>query len=331
LQAYAEYVILDSISMKVLSACVVLGTLVCLPAGWTLAQEANRLTAVPIQAVTIEDSFWSPKRKAWQEVTIRDCFDKFENDRGGALNNFDRVRDGKSDGHAGPPWYDGLIYEMIRGTGDFLAAQPDPALEKRIDSYIARIAAAQDRDPNGYLNTWTQLEHPNQRWGLNGGNDGYQHEMYNVGALCEAAVHYYRATGKTSLLKVAVKLANYTCDQVGPSPKYELVPNHAIVEEAFADLYLFFREHPKLKGEMPVAVDERRYLDLAQYWVEARGHPRKDQPSYGAYNQDHKPVFEQTTMATPFARPCCAPASPRWRASTGGTIIAKQPSDCAGT
>jgi DUF1680 family protein len=282
--------------MKVLSACVVLGTLVCLPAGWTLAQEANRLTAVPIQAVTIEDSFWSPKRKAWQEVTIRDCFDKFENDRGGALNNFDRVRDGKSDGHAGPPWYDGLIYEMIRGTGDFLAAQPDPALEKRIDSYIARIAAAQDRDPNGYLNTWTQLEHPNQRWGLNGGNDGYQHEMYNVGALCEAAVHYYRATGKTSLLKVAVKLANYTCDQVGPSPKYELVPNHAIVEEAFADLYLFFREHPKLKGEMPVAVDERRYLDLAQYWVEARGHPRKDQPSYGAYNQDHKPVFEQTTI-----------------------------------
>jgi DUF1680 family protein len=230
----------------------------------------------------------------WQEVTIPDCFTKFENDRGGALNNFDRVRDGKSDGHAGPPWYDGLIYEMIRGSADFLAARPDPVLENRIDGYIGRIAAAQERDPNGYVNTWTELEHPNQRWGLNGGNDGYQHEMYNVGGLCEAAVHYYQATGKTSLLKVATKLANYTCDQVGPSPKYELVPNHAIVEEAFANLYLFFREHPKLKREMPVPIDERRYLDLAQYWVEARGHHRKDQPSYGAYNQDQKPVFEQT-------------------------------------
>ncbi len=284
--------------MKVLAVYVFSGMLCCLPGGIakTVAQEANRLTPVPIQSVMIEDSFWSPKRKVWQEVTIPDCFTKFENDRGGALNNFDRVRDGQSDGHAGPPWYDGLIYEMIRGTADFLAARPDPVLEHRIDGYIARIAAAQARDTNGYLNTWTQLQHPEQRWGLNGGNDGYQHEMYNVGALCEAAVHYYQATGKSSLLKVAVKLANYTCDQVGPSPKYELVPNHAIVEEAFANLYLFFREHPELKRDLPVAIDERRYLELAQYWVEARGHPRKDQPSYGAYNQDHEPVLEQKTI-----------------------------------
>ena len=225
-------------------------TLCCLPDALlnATAQPANQLTPVPIQSVTIEDSFWSPKRKVWQEITIPDCFDKFENDRGGALNNFDRVRDGKLDGHAGPPWYDGLIYEMIRGSADFLAAHPDPALEKRIDGYIARIAAAQDKDPNGYLNTWTQLEHPDRRWGLNGGNDGWQHEMYNIGAACEAGVHYYQATGKTSLLKVAVKMANYTCDQVGPAPKFELVPNHAIVEEAFGNLYLFFREHPELKA-----------------------------------------------------------------------------------
>jgi DUF1680 family protein len=283
--------------IKLVSKGAVLGMLGCLASlANTFAQPANKLTAVPIQSVTIEDSFWSPKRKVWQEVTIPDCFTKFENDRGGGLNNFDRVRDGKSDGHAGPPWYDGLIYEMIRGSADFLAAKRDAALEARIDGYIARIAAAQERDPNGYLNTWTQLEHPNQRWGLNGGNDGYQHEMYNVGGMCEAAVHYYQATGKSSLLKCAVKLANYTCDQIGPAPKHELVPNHAIVEEAFGELYLFFREHPELKSEMPVKVDEQRYLDLAEYWVEARGHPRKDQPSYGEYNQDHKAVFEQTTI-----------------------------------
>jgi DUF1680 family protein len=284
--------------MKAFNSFVLVGALCSLPGvvPKTISQNFNRLTPVPIQSVAIEDSFWSPKRKVWQEITIPDCFTKFENDRGGALNNFDRVRDGKTDGHAGPPWYDGLIYEMIRGAADFLADTPDPALEHRIDGYIARIAAAQDRDPNGYLNTWTQLEHPNQRWGLNGGNDGYQHEMYNVGALCEAAVHYYQATGKTSLLKVAVRLVNYTCDQVGPSPKYELVPNHALAEEAFANLYLFFGRHPELKRDLAVPVDERRYLQLAQYWIEARGHPRKDQPSYGAYNQDHQPVFEQTTI-----------------------------------
>src|SRR5215468_3727106 len=224
LQASVSYAMLRFVGMKAVALCGIWGALASLPCvvGPTLAQEFNQLKPVPIQSVVIEDQSWSPKRKVWQEVTIPDCLSKFENDRGGALNNFDRVRDGKSDGHAGPPWYDGLIYEMIRGSADFLAARPDPVLESRVDSYIARITAAQDRDPDGYLNTWTQLEHPNQRWGLNGGNDGYQHEMYNVGAMCEAALHYYQATRKSSLLKAAVKLANYTCDQVGPSPKHEL-------------------------------------------------------------------------------------------------------------
>jgi len=284
--------------MKKLSALLLSGVLSGLPdvVGQASAQTANQLTPVAIQSVKIEDAFWSPKRKVWQEVTIPDCFDKFDRDRGGALNNFDRVRDGQLDGHAGPPWYDGLVYEMIRGAADFLATQPDPVMEKRLDGYIARIAAAQARDPEGYLNTWTQLLHPTQRWGLNGGNDGYQHEMYNVGALCDAAVHYFEATGKTSLLKVAVRLANYTCDQVGPAPKFELVPNHAIAEEAFGNLYLFFRTHPELKPQLPVAVEEQRYLDLAQYWVEARGQARKDQKSYGAYNQDHQSIFAQPTI-----------------------------------
>ena len=73
--------------------------------------QLHPLSPVPSHRVTIADEFWSPKLKVWQEVTIRDCFQKFENDRGGALNNFDKVRDGQKSGHAGPPWYDGLIYE----------------------------------------------------------------------------------------------------------------------------------------------------------------------------------------------------------------------------
>lgn len=52
----------------------------------------HRLTPVPIQQVVVEDGFWSPKLKVWREVTIPDCFAKFERD--GALTNFDRIRDG---------------------------------------------------------------------------------------------------------------------------------------------------------------------------------------------------------------------------------------------
>ena len=62
--------------------------------GTVLAADLSgaRLTSVPIQQVTIEDAFWSPKIKTWREVTISDCLSKFEKD--GTLLNFDRVRDG---------------------------------------------------------------------------------------------------------------------------------------------------------------------------------------------------------------------------------------------
>lgn len=267
----------------------------CVLSMWSSELRAQTLAPVPIRSVAIEDDFWSPKLKVWREVTIPDCFTKFENDRGGALNNFDRVRDGKSGGHAGPPWYDGLIYEMIRGAADFLAAGRDPELEKRLDGYIERIAAAAAKDPEGYLNTWTQLNAPEKRWGQNGGNDVEQHDLYNAGALVEAGVHYYRATGKTRLLAVAVKLANLMTKVMGPPPRQNIVPGHSLGEEALVKLHLLFREEPELKSRLSVPVDEAQYLELAEFWIENRGNHqgRKD---FGAYAQDHASIFQQATI-----------------------------------
>ena len=280
--------------MKTLLNTVILLTAMASPASAEDA-EPHRLTPVSIPQVTIHDNFWSPRLKVWREVTIPDCFTKFENDRGGALNNFDRVRQGKTGGHAGPEWYDGLIYEMIRASADFLASGPDPALEKRLDGYIEHIAAAAAKDPDGYLNTWTQLMAPHHRWGLNGGNDVAQHDVYNAGAMIEAAVHYYRATGKTRLLQVATRLANHMADVMGPPPRKNIVPGHSLGEEALVKLSLLFREKPELKSQMPVLVDERRYLELAGFWIENRGNHQGRQ-SYGAYAQDHKPVLQQETV-----------------------------------
>lgn len=281
--------------------------------------EAHKLTPVPIQQVTIEDDFWLPKRQVWREITIRDSFTKFENDRGGALNNFDKVRDGKTGGHAGPPWYDGLIYEMIRGSSDFLAAHPDPELDRRLDGYIARIAAAAARHPQGYVNTYTQLMEPGHEWGFNGGYERWQHEVYNAGALVEAGVHHYRATGKTNLLSVAVRFANYMCELMGPPPKKNIVPSHSLPEGALVELHRLVREHPELKKQLAVPVSDGSYLKLAEFWIENRGNHagRPDwaaegdkkaeeyirsqgygasRPAWGSYAQDHKPVLRQETI-----------------------------------
>lgn len=251
------------------------------------------LAPVPIQQAALQDAFWSPKIKVWRAVTIPDCFAKFEKD--GALTNFDKVRDGAGGEHGGPPWYDGLIYEMIRGCADFLAAERDAALEARLDGYIERIAAAAAKDPDGYLNTYTQLKEPTHRWGLNGGNDNWQHDVYNAGALVEAGVHYYRATGKTKLLQVATKLANHMADVMGPPPKQNVVPGHSLGEEALVKLYRLFREQPALKPQMGVPVEEQRYLQLAEFWLENRGN-HTGRKSYGTYGQDHLPVLQQETI-----------------------------------
>jgi DUF1680 family protein len=257
---------------------------------------AHRLSPLPIQQVVVQDDFWSPKFTVWREVTIPDCLAKFEKD--GALTNFDKIRDGKGGEHGGPPWYDGLIYEMIRGCADFLAAKPDPLLEARLDGYIDRIAAAAAKDPDGYVNTFTQIKEPTHRWGLNGGNDVEQHDVYNAGALVEAAVHYYRATGKIRMLQVATKLANHMADVMGPPPKKNVVPGHSLPEEALVKLYLLFRSNPELKSQMTTPVDEQRYLKLAEFWIENRGnHVGRSFGKFGGtYAQDHKPVLEQQTI-----------------------------------
>ena len=144
-----------------------------------------------LNEVRIEDAFWSPKLDIWRKITANDVLNKFEGkytpfpgstDTRNAFRNFDRVAEGQRDikQHDGPEWYDGLVYESIRGIADFLASHPNKELEKRIDGYVDRIYAAQQTEPTGYINTHTQLMENNHRWGDNGGLLRGQHDVYNL-------------------------------------------------------------------------------------------------------------------------------------------------------
>lgn len=283
-----------------------------------------------VKNVKIEDSFWQPKMETWRKTTVYDVFDKFEgkydpyNDElkddekrlgrtRDAFLNFDQVAEGKRGigVHDGPPWYDGLVYESIRGAADLLAHYPDATFENRIDGYIDRIAVAQQSDPEGYINTYTQLVEPEHRWGENGGFLRWQHDVYNAGMLFEAAVHYYEATGKTKLLGVAVKLANYMSSYMGPAPRHNVVPAHSGPEEGIMKMYWLFKNNPDLKSKLDILVNEKDYYDLGQFWIEGKGHSDGFPPSviyadsdsteysrinYGAYAQDSIPLFQQQTI-----------------------------------
>ena len=298
-----------------------------------------------VTGVKINDSFWGPKFKQWRTTTLNDVFDKFEGKYNpqispslksdfeklgtprDAFKNFDLVAEGKRGIgiHYGPPWYDGLIYETIRGASDFLEHYPDDTLEKRIDGYIERIAAAQASDSTGYLETYTELIEPDHRFGFNGGFQRWQHDVYNAGMLIEAGVHYYKATGKIKLLDVAVRFANYMYSYMGPAPKKNVVPAHSGPEEAMVKLYWLFKADPDLKKKISVPVNEDHYYELAKFWIEERGHhvgyPKWGEwgndssekwiremkyedpkfgdhrrPAWGDYAQDSIPVFSQKTI-----------------------------------
>lgn len=289
-----------------------------------------------LNEVRIEDAFWSPKLDIWRKITTNDVLNKFEGkytpfpgstDTRNAFRNFDRVAEGQRDikQHDGPEWYDGLVYESIRGIADFLASHPNKELEKRIDGYVDRIYAAQQTEPTGYINTHTQLMENNHRWGDNGGLLRGQHDVYNAGMLIEAGVHYYQATGKTRLLEIATRFANYMADYMGPEPRKNIVPAHSGPEEAVMALYWLYKNEPELKDKLSIPVRESDYYNLATFWIENRGHHcgfplwgtwgyRKSEkwikdacyhqaefgthscPSWGEYSQDSIPVLEQETI-----------------------------------
>lgn len=307
----------------------------CLSANDVLAQASvNQIHQV--KDVKVNDAFWKPKLDLYATTTANDVLDKFEalnlataeeRDKNNVFKNFDEVAQGKkgTNQHAGLPWFDGLVYESIRGIGDLLKQHPNQQVEARLDGLIDRIEQAQLADPSGYLNTYTDLMEPTHRWGDNGGFLRWQHDVYNAGMLVDAGVHYYKATGKTKLLEVATRYANYMSALMGPSPKRNIVPAHSGPEEALVELYWLYKGNPDLKNKVNVPVNAQAYYNLATFWIENRGrnagYPHwlawgndksekwiKDQqykgaefgnytrPTWGDYAQDSIPVFQQKTI-----------------------------------
>jgi uncharacterized protein len=213
-----------------------------------LRPEGDRLSALPVAAVSITDTFWAPRLEVNRTRTLDHVLQQIE--RTGGLRNFD-IAAGKATGKFGGPfWADSDVYKWIEGASWTLARRPDPALDAKVDGIIARIAAAQQ--PDGYLHTFVQINVPDLRFK----NFAFFHEDFSSGHLFEAAAAHHEATGKKSLLNVATRLADLFDREFGPGKK-DYISGHEGIELALVKLY-----H---------ATGERRYLDLAKAMVDRRG------------------------------------------------------------
>ncbi|MCD8292923.1 MAG: glycoside hydrolase family 127 protein, partial [Prevotellaceae bacterium] len=173
-------------------------------------------------------------------------------------------------------------YKIIEGASYSLAVTYDAKLDAYLDSVITLIAAAQE--PDGYLTTCVtnKCYRLSGWWGTSRWEKINSHELYNSGHLYEAAVAHYRATGKRTLLDVAIKNADLVCQVFGPEEGQKHVPSgHPIVEMALAKLY-------KVTGD-------EKYLAMAKYFVEETGRGT-DGHKLSEYSQDHKPILQQTEI-----------------------------------
>lgn len=167
---------------------------------------------------------------------------------------------------------------------------------ERIDRYVDIVAKAQEAAGGGYIHTLVLLDFPSFRYGENGGNILSQHDLYNHGCLFEAGVHYYKATGKTKLLEVAIKAANELAATIGEPPKKWVVPGHSLPEYAIMELYELLMDEPEIAQKVSCPVNPEAYRELGKFWVFGRGQHenRVNHPQYmGEYSQDHAPIHNQ--------------------------------------
>lgn len=215
---------------------------------------------VDFSDVHIEDGFWSTRLDRHKTATIPICIDQIENQTS-RMKNFEAAATGEGE-HKGFFFDDSDVYKALEGMAYSLIQHPDAELEAKCDEWIAKIAAAQQE--NGYIDTYFTLVRPQDEW-----TDMDKHELYCTGHMIEAAIAYYKATGKMSLVDVAEKMVAHAMTVIGPEGKH-WVPGHEEIELALVKLY-------QLTGK-------KEYVDFAGWLLEQRGH------GYGVYGDGSEEV-----------------------------------------
>jgi uncharacterized protein len=244
-------------------------------------QPLLKLRPVPFTDVTIQDSFWAPRRETNRVASIPFSLQKLE--EAGNLENMRLAAKGATNGFQGPVFMDSDLYKALEAASYSLATHPDPALDKQLDGIISLLAAAQQ--PDGYLDSYYIVKEPGRRWT----NLRDCHELYCAGHMFEAAVAHYQATGKKTFLNIATRYADYIDSVFGPPPKRLGYPGHPEIELALVKLWR--------------ATGNQRYFELARFFVENRGrkffatehHTPLDRYD-GSYWQDDVPIYDHRNI-----------------------------------
>lgn len=256
-----------------------------------------KLKSLPLQQVEIQDVFWNKYTKLVPEVIIPYQWDIL-NDRvevtetSHCISNFEIAANIKQGEFQGAAFQDTDVAKWLEAVAYSLANHKDHKLEEVADKVINLIGKAQDS--TGYLNTYYMIKEPKLRWT----NLKEGHELYTSGHMIEAAVAYYKATGKDEFLNIMIKNADLICDVFSEDKNKLGYPGHQEIELALFKLY-------EVTGN-------QKYLNQAKAFIDRRGQEpnyfkiEETKPEYKLifpefkeyiplYSQSHLPVRKQRT------------------------------------
>jgi len=256
-----------------------------------------KLKPLPLKDISINDLFWNKYIKLVPDVIIPYQWDILNDRVEGAepshcISNFKIAAKEEKGEFKGAVFQDTDLAKWLEAVAYSLEWNPDKELEKTADEVIDLIGKAQDE--TGYLNTYFTIKKPHLRWT----NLKEGHELYTAGHMIEAAVAYYKATGKDKFLNIMIRNADLICDVFGKDKNNKGYPGHQEIELALVKLY-------EVTGN-------KKYLDQAKAFIDRRGHKpnyfeeEEKRPEYEEifpefknylplYSQSHLPVREQKT------------------------------------
>ena len=227
--------------------------------------------SISLKNVNITGGFWKKMQDKNINVTIDAVYDRFKE-----TGRFDALSCTWKEGMDNKPhiFWDSDVAKWAEGAANIILKHDMPELLKKVEAMIDEIEKNQWED--GYFNSYYTSVEPENRFTVRA-----NHELYCAGHLMEAAVSYYKATGRDRFLKLMERYADciYKIFIEEKSAAF-ITPGHEEIEIALLRMYK--------------ATGKQKYLDMCKFFINERG--KNDAPICKdfnlSYDQSHMPVRE---------------------------------------